>query len=32
MRYILWVLALVEACDVSNNGRHLAAILDFTKN
>ena len=23
MRYILWVVALVEACDVTNNGRHL---------
>ena len=24
MRYILWVVALVEACDVTNNGRHLS--------
>ena len=23
MRYIVWVVALLEACDVSNNGRHL---------
>ena len=23
MRYILWVVALLEACDVINNGRHL---------
>ena len=23
MRYILWVVALREACDVTNNGRHL---------
>ena len=23
MRYILWVVALVEACDVTKNGRHL---------
>ena len=22
MRYILWVVALLEACDVTNNGRH----------
>ena len=22
-RYILWVVALLEACDVNNNGRHL---------
>ena len=27
MRYILWVVALVEACDVTNNGRHLARHL-----
>ena len=24
MRYILWVVALLEACDVTNNRRHLA--------
>ena len=23
MRYILGVMALLEACDVTNNGRHL---------
>ena len=23
MRYILWVVGLLEACDVTNNGRHL---------
>ena len=23
IRYILWVLALLEACDVTNNGRYL---------
>ena len=23
MRYIVWVVALLEACDVTNNGRHL---------
>ena len=23
MRYVLWVVALLEACDVTNNGRHL---------
>ena len=23
MRYIFWVVALLEACDVTNNGRHL---------
>ena len=23
MRYILWVVALLEACDVPSNGRHL---------
>ena len=23
MRYILWMVALLEACDVINNGRHL---------
>ena len=23
MRYILWVVALLEACDVTNNGCHL---------
>ena len=23
MRYILWVVALLEVCDVTKNGRHL---------
>ena len=23
MRYILWIVAQVEACDVTNNGRYL---------
>ena len=23
MSYILWVVGLLEACDVTNNGRHL---------
>ena len=23
MRYVLWVVALLETCVVSNNGRHL---------
>ena len=27
MRYILWVVALLEACDVTNNGRHLVRHL-----
>ena len=29
MRYILWVMALLEACDVTNNGRHLSRHLGF---
>ena len=29
MRYILWVLALQEACDVTNNGRRLGRHLGF---
>ena len=29
MRYILWVVALREACDVTNNGRHLGPHLGF---
>ena len=29
MRYILWVVALLEACDVTNNGRHLGRHLEF---
>jgi len=31
MRYILWVVALLEACDVANNGRHLGCPLAFYK-
>ena len=29
MKYILWVVALLEACDVTNNGRHLGCHLGF---
>ena len=29
MRYILWVVALLEACDVTKNGRHLGRHLEF---
>ena len=29
MRYILWVVALLEACDVANNGRHLGRHIGF---
>ena len=29
MRYILWVVTLLEACDVTNNGRHLCCHLEF---
>ena len=29
MRYILWVVARLEACDVTNNGRHLGRNLGF---
>ena len=29
MRHILWVVALLEACDVTNNGRHLGCHLRF---
>ena len=29
MRHILWVVALLEACDVTNNGRHLGCHLGF---
>ena len=31
MRYILWVVALLEACDVTDNGRHLDHHLGFYK-
>ena len=27
MRHILWVVAQLEACDVTNNGRHLSRYL-----
>ena len=30
MKYTLWVVALLEACDDTNNGHHLGDILDFT--
>ena len=29
MRYILWVVVLLEACDVTNNGRHFGRHLGF---
>ena len=29
MRYILWVVALLEACDVTNNGHQLGRHLGF---
>ena len=29
MRYISWVVALLEACDVTNNGLHLGCHLGF---
>ena len=29
MRYILWVVALLEACDITNNGCHLGGYLGF---
>ena len=29
MRYILWVVALLEACDVINNGRHLGIYQEL---
>ena len=29
MRYILQVVALLEACDVTKNGRHLSRHLRF---
>ena len=29
MRYILWVVVLLEACDVTNNSRHLGRHLGF---
>ena len=29
VRYSLWVVALLEACDVTSNGRHLGYHLGF---
>ena len=29
VRYILWVVALLEDCDVTKNGRHLGRRLEF---
>ena len=29
MRYILWVVALLGACEVTNNGPHLGHHLGF---
>ena len=29
MKYILWVVALLGVCDVTNNGRHLRRHLGF---
>ena len=29
MRYILWVVAMLEACDITNNGRHLGFYQDL---
>ena len=29
MRHVLWVVALLEACDVTYNGRHLGCHLGF---
>ena len=29
MRYILWVVALLGACDVTNNGRHFGGLVGF---
>ena len=29
MRYISWVVALLEACDDTNNGGHLTRHLGF---
>ena len=29
MRYILWAVALLEVCDVTNNGHHLGRHLGF---
>ena len=29
VRYSIWVVALLEACDVTSNGRHLGCHLRF---
>ena len=29
MRYVLWVVGLMEACDVTKHGRHLGHHLGF---
>ena len=29
MRYILWVVALLGACDVTSNGHHLGRHVGF---
>ena len=29
MRYTLWVVALLGACDVTKNGRHLGRLVGF---
>ena len=29
MRYIIWAVALLEVCDVTNNGHHLGRHLGF---
>ena len=30
-RFTLWVVALLEVCDVTNNGLHLFATLDLPR-
>ena len=32
LRYILWVVALLGACDVTNNGRHLGFYQELEIN
>ena len=29
MKYILWVVALLEGCDVAKHGRHVRRHLEF---
>ena len=31
MRYISWVVALLESCDVTKHGRHLRCHLGFSQ-